>query len=80
MRAGWLALVLALVAACGDDSDDTTPRPPGASPSATAAPNSSGCWVMLAPTSRPPFERPLMPMCLALVHPEDAVGTGSRWR
>ena len=30
--------------------------------SASAAPNSSGCWVMVAPTSSPPFERPLIAM------------------
>ena len=40
--------------------------------SAIAAPNSSGCCVMLAPTSRPPFERPLIPIRSSRVQPDAA--------
>ena len=40
--------------------------------SATAAPTSSGCCVMLAPTSRPPFERPMIPIRSRRVHPDAA--------
>ena len=40
--------------------------------SAIAAPNSSGCWVRLAPTSRPPLERPLIPIRSRRVQPDVA--------
>jgi hypothetical protein len=40
--------------------------------SAIAAPKSSGCWVMLAPTSRPPFERPLIAILAGRVQPDAA--------
>ena len=37
--------------------------------SATAAPNSSGCWVRQAPTSSPPLDPPLIAMRSALDQP-----------
>src|ERR1700733_7071119 len=40
--------------------------------SAMAAPNSSGCWVRQAPTSRPPLEPPLIAMRAAVDQPEPA--------
>ena len=40
--------------------------------SGTAAPNSSGCWVRHAPTSRPPLDPPLMAMRSGRDQPEDA--------
>ena len=39
---------------------------------ATQAPNSSGCWVRHAPTSRPPFEPPEIAIRLARDQPEDS--------